>query len=390
MNPIVTALVSLAAAGLSIVAVSARPAVDFMTVDLGTLGGTESGAVAVNAHGQVVGYSTLPGDTETHVFSWTETGGMVDIGFGDNSRVWGMNDKGQVVGSSYLAGPFSHAVVWSEKDGLIDLGTLAGNFSSASDINDRGVVVGVSELPQPDASAAFLWTERRGMTSLGDFFALAVNAHGQITGYRDVGFIPGTPVPVSHAVSWTEATGMVELGTAGFVRSFPVALNNRGWIVGYLDNGPPFVGGIHPFLWTEAGGMVDLGTLGGEGFARDVNDRGQIVGTSRTASFNFHAFSWTESSGMLDLGVGGGDSSDAADVNEKGEVVGHLAFVQGPAQRGFFWSDAAGMVELDTLGGSFGSASAINDRGLIVGRSSLAGDAESHATLWVPTRRSSR
>jgi len=121
-----------------------------------------------------------------------------------------------------------------------------------------------------------------------------------------------------------------------------------------------------------------------------VNDRGQIVGSSQTASGQWHAFSWTATSGMLDLGTLGADASGAVDVNEKGEVVGRLYANDGLVQRGFFWSDATGMVELGALGGSGVSVFAINDKGLIVGGSSIAGDTASHATLWVPTRRSSR
>ena len=49
-------------------------------VDLGTLGGRYSNAVAVTASGQVVGNSTLAGDTVSHAFSWTASGGMVDLG----------------------------------------------------------------------------------------------------------------------------------------------------------------------------------------------------------------------------------------------------------------------------------------------------------------------
>jgi probable HAF family extracellular repeat protein len=120
-----------------------------------------------------------------------------------------------------------------------------------------------------------------------------------------------------------------------------------------------------------------------------VNDRGQIVGSSETASGQTHAFLWTETSGMLDLGTLGADASAAVDVNEKGEVVGNLS-AGGQVQRGFFWSDATGMVELGALGGSRVSVSAINDKGLIVGGSSIAGDTASHATLWVPTRRPAR
>src|SRR5437773_2484653 len=75
-------------------------------VDLGTLGGTFSSAVAVNASGQVVGTSTIAGDAASHAFSWTAASGMIDLGTlgGNNSEARGVNASGQVVGTSTIAG----------------------------------------------------------------------------------------------------------------------------------------------------------------------------------------------------------------------------------------------------------------------------------------------
>jgi probable HAF family extracellular repeat protein len=52
----------------------------YQPIDLGTLGGTESSAAAVNNNGQVVGYSYTAGNPEAQAFSWTAAGGMVDLG----------------------------------------------------------------------------------------------------------------------------------------------------------------------------------------------------------------------------------------------------------------------------------------------------------------------
>src|SRR5438445_469241 len=85
--------------------------------DLGTLGGTNSDAIAVSASGQVVGQSATTGNAASHAFSWTSGGGMVDLGTlgGTNSFLTilgspfeglggGVNNKGQVVGESSISG----------------------------------------------------------------------------------------------------------------------------------------------------------------------------------------------------------------------------------------------------------------------------------------------
>jgi probable HAF family extracellular repeat protein len=130
-------------------------------VDLGTLGGTHSEARAVNATGQVIGWSFLPGDTLVHAFSWTQAGGMVDLGTlgGTASDALAVNATGQVVGSSALPGDTSrHAFSWTQGGGMIDLGTLGGRDSGAVAVNATGQVVGsISRIPNDFAEHAVLW-----------------------------------------------------------------------------------------------------------------------------------------------------------------------------------------------------------------------------------------
>ena len=69
----------------------------------------------MNDSGQVVGARNTPGDTAEHAFSWTEAGGMVDLGTlgGTRSSAVAVNASGQVVGQSTTAGDAStHAVLW--------------------------------------------------------------------------------------------------------------------------------------------------------------------------------------------------------------------------------------------------------------------------------------
>jgi probable HAF family extracellular repeat protein len=73
-----------------------------------------------------------------------------------------INDRGLVVGWSYT-GSEVHAVVWTSKNGIKDLGTLPGdNESVAYGINNLGQVVGYSSRTSEDGSYiirhAVIWT----------------------------------------------------------------------------------------------------------------------------------------------------------------------------------------------------------------------------------------
>jgi probable HAF family extracellular repeat protein len=118
--------------------------------------------------------------------------------------------------------------------------------------------------------------------------------------------------------------------------------------------------------------MSDLGTLGrhaGTG-ARAVNDRGQIVGYSQTATSMSHAFLW-DAGTMIDLGGGGNTTTGilAAGINERGQVAGT-----------FLWQDGTATT-LGTLGGEYSNARAINEWGQIVGDAWTA-EPQVHASLW--------
>ena len=109
---------------------------------------------ALNVHGQVVGHELTADDpySETYAFSWTPTGGIINLGTlgGFQAFANAVNAAGEVVGSCrtgdgvFPDGVF-HAFVWTAGRGMIDLGTLAGFVHSrARAITDNGVIVGNS------------------------------------------------------------------------------------------------------------------------------------------------------------------------------------------------------------------------------------------------------
>ena len=79
---------------------------------LGTLGGDQSGAAAIDDAGRVVGMSTSASGA-THAFVW-QKGVMTDLGAlgGGQSRATAIDEDGVVVGTSRTGRGRDHAVVW--------------------------------------------------------------------------------------------------------------------------------------------------------------------------------------------------------------------------------------------------------------------------------------
>jgi probable HAF family extracellular repeat protein len=81
-----------------------------------------------------------------------------DLGGGFSSAS-GINIKGQVVGISRTNlgdGHIERAFLWQSGQGMKDLGTLGGDNSGAAAINDKGQVVGESQTSSGDFHAV-LW-----------------------------------------------------------------------------------------------------------------------------------------------------------------------------------------------------------------------------------------
>jgi len=169
-------------------------------------------------------------------------GGSVPI-FGGIS---GLNDRGEVVGLSFLAGDRTfHPFLWNGKE-MIDLGTLGGTNGFANAVNQDGVVVGRAQLPD-------------------------LTGHGFIWKNGTMHDLPPPP---------------------GALCGNGVAINARDEVVGHVSD---CHGGAGAAVIWRHGVPFDLNmlvaptTLHLEG-ALSINDRGEILGEGLLPNGNAHNF----------------------------------------------------------------------------------------------------
>jgi probable HAF family extracellular repeat protein len=324
--------------------------VKYSLIQLGTLGGKTSGAVAINAAGQIAG-SSRHADRHPHAFLYSD-GKMLDLGsLGENvssSQAFAINASGQVVGSSFLdpdpasgdARPNEHAFLYANGK-MQDLGTLGGRQSSAFGINTSGQIVGNSLIdlkqmaPGNPLQHGFIYNAGKMLAldfGKGRFGgAVAINDTGQIAGNGVVDLADGTPI--NHGFIFSEGK-INDLGIAPNRSSRVNAINASGQAVGTASVPDPPAGTAprrHAFLYAH-GACQDLGTLGGESSAASaINAWGQVVGNSQTAMEGIHAFLFNGVE-LLDLNTLVGKAAlnaagikvlvYADGINDRGQIVG--------------------------------------------------------------------
>jgi probable HAF family extracellular repeat protein len=345
----------------------------YRVINLGNpLGGTSSIGNAMNNLGWAMGTSNLPGDTTQHAELWLP-GLHLDLGTlgGPNSGVVFANhsNRGQIVGIAETA----------DMDPLAETWSCAGAFFPTT---TQHICLGF--VWQNGVMTA--------LPTLGGYngFAASVNNLGQVVGWAETADHDPTCVPPQvlqfEAVIWGPANGQIQQlpGLPGDPDSAATAINDKGQVVGISGICQNAVGAFsakHAVLW-QNGQAIDLGNIGGHGWNTPtfINNQGQIVGFANQngdlvngqLALNFHAFLWTQDRGMRDLGTLPGDAiSEALGINEAGQIVG-VSFGAGFSHpRAFLWQDGA-MMDLNSLIPTGSSltlqvAGDINDRGEITG-----------------------
>ncbi len=197
---------------------------------------------------------------------------------------------------------------------IVDLGSLSGNGSFPSALNDASEVVGFY-FNDAFEKRAFLYS----------------------------------------------AGTMTDIGTLGGGESTAIDLNDAGQIVGQATT---VDGEWHAFLWDAANGMQDLGTLGGKNsIGNAINESGQIVGSSDTGTAT-QAF--TYDGALSDSGTLDSFFSESYDINDQGQIVGTI--LSGGNPQAFIIEDGI-LSELDLQLLAASRAWVINNSGMIGGHS---------------------
>jgi probable HAF family extracellular repeat protein len=296
-----------------------------------------------------MGTSFLSGNMTMHAALW-EGSSVTDLGTlgGPNSAVdWPVeNDRGYISGISETArkDPLGESTSWSCHAFLPDNGssgktclafvwhaghmqklpTLGGNNGYGAGMNESGEIAGWAETKVHDSTCIkpqvlqFLpavWNAmtrrvkalptltRDGKTD-PDGAATAVNSQGEVVGISGICYEAVGSFSAHHALLWKNGK-VINLKTIGGVSwNTPVAINDSGQIVGFLNQrgktdkqgNPDFIS----VIWTDPlKPPTKIGTLPGDTLSEptSINNSGLVLGVSFPSS---HVYLW-QSGTMTDL-----------------------------------------------------------------------------------------
>jgi probable HAF family extracellular repeat protein len=328
----------------------------------------------------------------------TQSYGITDLGTlgGSMTFAYDVNDAGQLVGYSTTAFN-THAFLWQNGRmtdlGTVDLGNYTGNVSAAYAVNALGTAVGNSPVSNGNPRAT-MWRDGRIIDLTPDVavyessWASSINDSG-----KWVGSVQLLELPPWHGFV-AEGFTRTPIGHLGGGSSFPNDINNAGQVVG--SSFTRIVDGVEQgeraFLWQD-GVLTDLGVLPDdtESAAAAINSFGVVVGSSRrvnTATFQETHRPFIHANGsMTAIPVPSADAR-AADINDSGVVVGTMKATGGlSSDHGWVYEDGV-VTNLNSRvvpgsGLHITAAHAINDAGQIA---AVARDAQgfSHGVLLTP------
>jgi uncharacterized membrane protein len=298
--------------------------VQYTVEDLGTIDGLVPTVTGINASGQVSGHVTLPdGSTRavryTNGLGWTFLPGLEAT----HSAANGINRFGDVVGIIVASG-MQLGFRYTDTAGVEAIFPLAGGtFTSASAINDSGVVVGFADSGGVlQAFRASPGLPPQALPGLGGAFAMAcgINDAGQIAGSA------ATPAGVQHAVRFEIDGTVTDVGTfdgpAG--TSSGCAIDSDGRL-----GGNALSGGLFRAFRFSGGTLANLDAFGSGFSTVEAISAGTSVGWYLPADASpARAFIHTDATGSIDLNSliapeDGWLLGEAKGVSVEGQIVGH-------------------------------------------------------------------
>ena len=338
-----------------------------------TLGGTLSGANAINDLGWAMGFADSPGNKTSEAAVWIE-GKMIKLGTvgGPNSSIpWESvkNNQGLIVGISDTSmvqprgevfscvaagfipssGNTCLGFLWHPPGFISALPTLGGDNGFATGINNKGHVIGWAETSYEDPTCVspqvlqflpYVYDVKTAkITALqvypgdSDGTANAINDKGQMAGISGICSIAVGGASARNAVFWQDQNSIpINMGNlGGKAWNTPASMNSKGEVVGFGnpsgDQNAPF--NAMAFYWSQSTGMQPLGTLPlfANSIAYAINNHGLIVGQALNGpNGSSHAFIYQDGI-MTDLNslMIGHNSLTllyANDVDDSGVIVG--------------------------------------------------------------------
>lgn len=300
----------------------ARPR--YRIIDLGTLGGTFSRALAINNRGEIAGESLMSDDADVTAFYWS--GGEMrqiapyvfgSLGFSSGVAI---NNDGIVVGYHDPSGFPNTPPIQGFRYNPVTRTTSFLGEGSALDINDAGQIIFRTPNNGPVILGGINFSSAFGSFVSAD----VINASGQVP------VVPQVPGSVPESFLYSQGAFQPMPGV------FPNAINDQGQVAGnYIENLGLF--GLHSrvVMREKDGTLRRFAPLHVLGNTRPtaINNFGQIVGfesrsinnrPTRTA-FIIDKGVTRELSTLLPPNSGwefSGSFGEAHDINDRGEIVG--------------------------------------------------------------------
>ncbi len=313
-----------------------------------------------------------------------DLGSIPGNGVSTDTTVSAINDKGQVVGTSG-----GHAFIWTQKDGMRDLG-IDAYLSSALSINNKGEVIGFFFTLENDQFSPhdFLWTEKNGLIELDCKIPDSImNVPSVINDKGQIVWVSIDKANDRHIFLWSDKTGMVEIEPLPPCTGYSgLSINNKGQVAAC----PHYYDVNYPFLWTTKTGVIELSPIFGTSDIRlySINDKGEFVGAyfPDSSTGYSHTYLYSPKTGIHDLGSPVGEiESQALAVNNKGQIVGN-SWVDYNTRHAYYWDTKSGYYILETpLGTITTDVADINNKGQVIGTCTVTtseGITSTHAILW--------